>query len=70
MAVGLQRALDAPAEFGEHDVDLLRFAVFYVVLDLQHERFYSREFGCVQLQLGQLFQNGPHLCLPFFFRPV
>lgn len=70
VAVGLKRALDAPAKFREYDVDLLRFAVFNVVLDLHHERLYGREFGRMQLQLRQLFQNGLHLRLPLFLRSV
>jgi len=50
--VGLQCAFDAPAKFGEHDVDVLCLPVFNVVLDLQHELLYGGEFGRVQLQFG------------------
>ena len=49
VSVGFQCAFDAPAKFGEHDIDLLGFPVFNVVLDLQHERLYGGEFGCIQI---------------------
>ena len=69
-AIRLQRALDAPTKFGEHNVYLLRLPVGNVVLDLQHERLDGGEFGRIQLQFRQLFQDGPDLRLPLFLRSV
>jgi len=70
VSVRLQRALDAPPKFRKHNVQFLRFTVFYVVLDLQLERLYGGEFGRMQLQFGQLFQDRFYLRLTLCLRSI
>ena len=70
VSVGLQCALDAPTKFRKYNVHFLWLPVCNVVLYLHHELLYGGEFGRIQLQFGQLFQNGLHLRLTLRLRSV